>query len=176
MNKGRVYLVGAGCGDYDLITLRGLELIKKCDVLIYDSLIDKELLEYAENAEKICVGKRSGAHSETQKTINSLLIEKARENKTVVRLKGGDPFVFGRGGEEIIALKEGDIPFDIVPGISSAIAVPELAGIPVTHRLTSRSFHVITGHTAEDILPENMKAYAECEGTLVFLMGLKNLP
>ena len=166
MNKGRVYLVGAGCGDYDLITLRGLELIKKCDVLIYDSLVDKELLEYAENAEKICVGKRSGAHSETQKTINSLLIEKARENKTVVRLKGGDPFVFGRGGEEIIALKEGDIPFDIVPGISSAIAVPELAGIPVTHRLTSRSFHVITGHTADDVLPENMKAYAECGGTL----------
>lgn len=176
MNKGRVYLVGAGCGDYDLITLRGLELIKKCDVLIYDSLVDKELLEYAENAEKICVGKRSGAHSETQKTINSLLIEKARENKTVVRLKGGDPFVFGRGGEEVIALKEGDIPFDIVPGISSAIAVPEFAGIPVTHRCTSRSFHVITGHTANDVLPENMKAYAECGGTLIFLMGLKNLP
>lgn len=176
MSKGRVYIVGAGCGDYDLITVRGLELIKKCDVLIYDSLIDKELLEYAENAEKICVGKRAGLHSETQESINALLVEKALEDKTVVRLKGGDPFVFGRGGEEIITLKEFGIPFDIVPGISSAIAVPELAGIPVTHRQISRSFHIITGHTAEDILPKNMKAYAECGGTLVFLMGLKNLP
>lgn len=175
MNNGRVYIVGAGCGDYDLITLRGMEVLKLCDTVIYDSLIDNRLLEYAENAEKICVGKRSGTHSESQENINRLMVEKAREDKTVVRLKGGDPFVFGRGGEEIIALNESGIPFDIIPGISSAIAVPELAGIPVTHRLSSRSVHIITGHTADNILPENMKVYAKCDGTLVFLMGLKNL-
>lgn len=173
---GKVYLVGAGCGAYDLITLRGARLLGECDAVVYDSLIDDRLLELApRKAEKICVGKRAGQHSETQENINLLLIEKALEGKTVVRLKGGDPFVFGRGGEEIIALREKDIPCGIVPGISSAVAAPELAGIPVTHRRTSRSFHVITGHTADDLLPENMQSYARLGGTLVFLMGLRNL-
>ena len=126
-----MYIVGAGCGDFDLITMRGAEYIRHCDVLVYDSLIDVSLLGFApETAEKICVGKRSGRHSEKQENINEILVEKAREGKTVVRLKGGDPFVFGRGGEEIEALKSADIPCDIVPGISSSIAVPELAGIP----------------------------------------------
>lgn len=177
MNKfGRVYIVGAGCGSYDLITLRGKKLIEQCSVIVYDSLIDTALLDYApDNAERICVGKRAGRHSEAQENINNLLIEKAREGNTVVRLKGGDPFVFGRGGEEISALQKNNIEYAVVPGISSAIAVPELAGIPVTHRGSSRSFHVITGHTADDMLPENMSAYASLDGTLVFLMGLKNL-
>lgn len=172
-----MYIVGAGCGDFDLITMRGAEYIRHCDVLVYDSLIDVSLLGFApETAEKICVGKRSGRHSEKQENINEILVEKAREGKTVVRLKGGDPFVFGRGGEEIEILKSDDIPFDIVPGISSSIAVPELAGIPVTHRNLSRSVHIITGHTAQDTLPENIKKCAETDGTLVFLMGLRNLP
>ena len=168
--------MGAGCGDYDLITLRGINLLRSADVVVYDSLIDSRLLDFApDSAEKICVGKRAGRHSEAQESINEILVKKALEGKPVVRLKGGDPFVFGRGGEEIIVLKKNNIPYSVVPGISSSIAVPELCGIPVTHRKISRSFHVITGHTAEDILPENMRAYAQCEGTLVFLMGLKNL-
>lgn len=172
-----MYIVGAGCGDFDLITLRGAEYIKHCDVLVYDSLIDALLLGFApESAEKICVGKRSGRLSAKQENINEILVEKAKEGKTVVRLKGGDPFVFGRGGEEIESLKNADVPYDIVPGISSSIAVPELAGIPVTHRNLSRSVHIITGHTAQDTLPENIKKCAETDGTLVFLMGLKKLP
>lgn len=172
---GMVYLVGAGCGTFDLITLRGINILQQCNAVVYDSLIDIELLNYVpEEAEKICVGKRAGSHSETQEGINKILIQKAQEGKTVVRLKGGDPLVFGRGGEEILALQKFEIPYSIVPGISSAIAVPELAGIPVTHRRISRSFHVITGHTVGDMLPEKMHVYAKLEGTLVFLMGLKN--
>ena len=134
MNNGKVYLVGAGCGDYDLITLRGQNCLKKCDVVVYDSLTDKLLLEYADNAEKICVGKRAGKHSEKQENINEILITKANEGKTVVRLKGGDPFVFGRGGEEVQALQSHNIHYEVIHGISSAIAVPEIAGIPGTHR------------------------------------------
>ncbi|WP_294407507.1 uroporphyrinogen-III C-methyltransferase [uncultured Ruminococcus sp.] len=174
---GRVILVGAGCGDFDLITLRGKRCLKECDVVVYDSLIDKRLMDFCrKGTEKICVGKRAGKHSSSQEEINSLLVQKAAEGRIVVRLKGGDPFVFGRGGEEIIALKENDIPFSVVPGITSSVAVPELAGIPVTHRDTARSFHVITGHTSEDMLPENMSHYAKCKGTLIFLMGLRKLP
>lgn len=173
---GKVYLVGAGCGDYDLITLRGKLLLQQCDAVVYDSLIDKRLLDIVpEGAEKICVGKRAGCIGEAQENINKILVEKALEGKTTVRLKGGDPFVFGRGGEEALALKEQNIEYGIVPGISSSIAVPELAGIPVTHRGVSRSVHIITGHTAENCLPENMEVYAKLDGTLVFLMGLKNL-
>ena len=175
-NAGKVYLVGAGCGDFDLITLRGKRLLEICQVIVYDSLIDDRLLEFVpSDCEKICVGKRAGRHSESQENINSLLVQKAGEGKNVVRLKGGDPFVFGRGGEEITALRQNSIPYSIVPGISSCIACAELGGIPVTHRNVSRSFHVITGHTAEDLLPENMKNYAQLDGTLVFLMGLGNV-
>ena len=173
---GKVWLVGAGCGDYDLISLRGKSILEQCDVVVYDSLIDSRVLDFVpDNAEKICVGKRSGRHSETQDNINKILVEKALENKFAVRLKGGDPFVFGRGGEEILALKENGIEYGIVPGITSSVAVAELAGIPVTHREIARSFHVITGHTSENLIPENMSAYAKLDGTLVFLMGLKNL-
>lgn len=173
---GEVYLVGAGCGNFDLITLKGKSLLEKCDVVVYDSLIDEKLLDFVpEKAERISVGKRAGKHSETQENINSILLEKALAGKMVVRLKGGDPFVFGRGGEEIIELKKHNVPYSIVPGISSAVACPELAGIPVTHRRVSRSFHVVTGHTADDLLPENFQLYAHIDGTIVFLMGLRNI-
>lgn len=178
-NTGRVILAGAGCGDHDLITVRGLEAVKSCDVVIFDSLIDKRLLDFCkEGCEKICVGKRAGRHSAKQEDINALLVEKAKSVKggVVLRLKGGDPFVFGRGGEEIMALRENDIPYSLIPGVTSAVTAPELAGVPVTHRRTARSFHVITGHTADDLLPEQLESYAKCGGTLVFLMGLRNLP
>lgn len=176
--SGFVYLVGSGCGPADYITRKGWALLQTCDVLVYDDLIPQELLSVVKpDCETIYMGKRSGAHSAPQAEISAMLVKKAREGKTVVRLKGGDPFVFGRGGEEIIALQEAGIAFEEVPGISSCIAVPAAVGIPVTHRGLARSFHVITGHTADtaDTLPENLSELARMEGTLVFLMGLKNL-
>lgn len=173
---GKVFLIGAGCGDYDLITVRGMNILKTCDTVVFDSLIDSRILDFVpKTAERICVGKRRGKHSESQDNINQILVSKAQEGRTVVRLKGGDSFVFGRGGEEITALQKHNIPYSIVPGVSSSIAVPEFAGIPVTHRKISRSFHIVTGHTAEDMLPENLSAYAALKGTLVFLMGFNNL-
>lgn len=174
-NYGKVYIAGAGCGEYDLITLRALEAIKRCDVLIYDDLIDEKILDFApKEAEIIYKGKRSGKHSAPQNEINAAIIKAAEGGRTVVRLKGGDPFVFGRGGEEALALIDAGIDFELIPGISSSVAIPELAGIPVTHRKLARSFHVITAHTAdtEDGLPKNFGCYAKLEGTLVFLMGL----
>ena len=177
--SGCVYLVGAGCGPMDLITLRGLRLLQSCDAVVYDDLIDPELLSSAPlQAERIYVGKRRGRHSAAQEEISQLLVEKAREGKQVVRLKGGDPFVFGRGGEECLVLREAGVPFEVVPGISSAIAVPALAGIPVTHRGVSQGVHIVTAHTAdtEDGLPANLSQLAHIGGTLVFLMGLRQLP
>ena len=176
--RGCVYLVGAGCGEADLITLRGLSLLRTCDVVIYDDLIAQELLEATPpGCERIYMGKRCGKHSAPQKEISETIVAKAREGKMVVRLKGGDPFVFGRGGEEIQALQEAGIPYEEVPGISSAIAIPAAAGIPVTHRGASRSLHIITGHTADspDGLPGCMDQLAALDGTLVFLMGLNQL-
>ena len=176
---GKVYLVGAGCGKADLITVRGRELLTRCDTVVYDDLIDRELLSFAPaEAARIYMGKRQGCHSASQEEICALLVEEARRGHTVVRLKGGDPFVFGRGGEEILALMESGISCEVVPGISSAIAIPGEAGIPVTHRGVSRSFHVITAHTAhrEDGLPEDLEKLAQLSGTLVFLMGLRQLP
>ena len=146
-NNGRVYLIGAGCGRMDLITLRGLHLLRQCDVLVYDDLIDEALLDAVpDGAERIYMGKRSGKHSARQEEISQALVELASQGKVVARLKGGDPFVFGRGGEEAMALQAAGIPFEEVPGISSSVAIPAFAGIPVTHRRISRSFHVITGH------------------------------
>lgn len=176
----RVLLVGAGCGCYDLITLKGLRAIRQAQVLVYDDLIDQRLLDYAsESCELIFVGKRSGRHSMTQEQINTLLIEKAKNGGLVVRLKGGDPFVFGRGMEEMAALRKEGILVDYIPGITSCIALPAQAGIPVTHRKLSRSFHVITGHLAagEGELSDriNFLTLARLEGTLVFLMGFSNL-
>ena len=172
---GRVSLVGAGCGDYDLITVRGMQILGECDVVIYDALIDIRLLSFAKKAEKFSVGKRAGKYSSTQEEINSLIIKNAMKGKNVVRLKGGDPFVFGRGGEEAIALKQANIDFEIVPGISSAIAAAELAGIPVTHRDVSRSFEVITANTMRNDFPDDFSRLASSDGTLVFMMGLKKI-
>ena len=178
VSTGMVTLVGAGCGAYDLITLRGLNAIRRAEVLVYDDLIDARLLDHAsESCEKIYVGKRIGVHSREQEEINAILIEHAKKGKRVVRLKGGDPFVFGRGSEEMEALKAKGIPVTEVPGITSAIAVPAAAGIPVTHRGKSRSFHVVTAHTkgTADSLPEGLKELVAVEGTLVFLMGMHQL-
>lgn len=175
---GKVYLVGAGCGAADLVTVRGLRLLERCGAVVYDDLLDQALLDAApEGAEKIYVGKRRGRHSMAQEDINALLIAKAREGKEVVRLKGGDPFVFGRGGEEALALQAAGIAWGYVPGVTSAVAVPGAAGIPVTHRGVSRSFCVVTARTADsaDGLPENLEELAHLPGTLVFLMGLSRL-
>lgn len=176
--RGKVYLVGAGCEAADLITLRGLRLLERCGVVVYDDLLAPELLDVApEGAERIYVGKRRGRHFMDQEAINALLISKAREGKQVVRLKGGDPFVFGRGGEEALALQAAGVAWEYVPGVTSAVAVPGAAGIPVTHRGVSRSFHVVTAHTADspEGLPSRWEELARLEGTLVFLMGLSQL-
>lgn len=175
---GIVYLVGAGPGDPELITVKGAKVLQQADVVVYDRLLHPGLLELAPaDAELIYAGKEPQRHRLSQDEINSLLIEHACRGKTVVRLKGGDPFVFGRGGEECAALAQTGIPFVVVPGISSALAVPAYAGIPVTQRHVAQSFTVITGHTADehdpfgtdwDDLPRN--------GTLVVLMGAKHLP
>ena len=177
--KGIVYLVGAGCGEADLITVRGMELLTHCDAVVYDDLIDASLPELAPpGAEKIYMGKRRGSHSAPQEEINRTLIELARKGLKVVRLKGGDPLVFGRGGEEMLALREAGIEAVIVPGISSCIAIPAEAGIPVTHRGVSRSFHVVTAHTGgpDGGLPEDLDHLASAGGTIVILMGLRKLP
>jgi uroporphyrinogen III methyltransferase/synthase len=178
MKKGMVYLVGAGPGDYRLITLKGLQYIKEADVIVHDRLADPRLLAFARpDTELIYAGKASSSHTLRQEEINQVLVDKAREHKSVLRLKGGDPYVFGRGGEEaLFCLAEG-IPFEEVPGITSAIAVPAYAGIPVTHRGVASSFSVVTGHedpakTATSIRWDNL---ATATDTLIFLMGVENL-
>lgn len=177
--KAYVYLVGAGPGDPGLITVKGMECIKKADVLVYDRLVNPSLLDYAsKNAELIYVGKSPERHTLSQEEINSLLVAKASEDKIVTRLKGGDPFVFGRGGEEALELVKNKIPFEIVPGITSAIAVPAYAGIPVTHRGLTSNVAFITGNedpTKEDTDIDWTKISTGI-GTLVFLMGMANLP
>ena len=176
-SKGKVVIAGAGCGTYDLITVRALNAIKKAQVLVYDDLIDNRLIEFGvESCEKIYVGKRNGRHSMAQEEINELLLKKANEGKLVVRLKGGDPYVFGRGGEEMLYLKSNGIETEEIPGVTSAIAVPAMAGIPVTHRDVSRSFSVVTGHTKDmDSLYEEIRNSASMNGTCVYLMGLTHL-
>ena len=169
-----VSLVGAGPGDPGLLTRRGLQRLQTCDVLVYDALVGAELPQLARaDAELIYVGKRAGHHSMTQDEINAVIVEKAREGKTVCRLKGGDPFVFGRGGEEALFCRENNVPFEIVPGVTSSIAAPAYAGIPVTHRDVAASFAVVTGHTASDDAPPEKFPVAD---TLVFLMGVRALP
>lgn len=178
MKMGTVYLVGAGPGDPGLLTVRGRGLIRVGQVIVYDQLVNPILLEEAPPlADRIFVGKRAGCHCIAQDQINQLLIDHARLGKEVVRLKGGDPFVFGRGGEEAEALAEAGIPFEIVPGVSSAIAVPAYAGIPVTHRKFGSSFAVVTGHETPKAQPAvDWGKLADAVDTLVILMGLKNLP
>ena len=169
-----VYLVGAGPGDSGLITQKGLECIKKADVIIYDHLANPTLLSYAKNDCKlIYAGKIAGNHHMVQEEINKTLVKHSRFGN-VVRLKGGDPFIFGRGGEEIIALIENNIDYEIVPGISSCYSAAEYCGIPVTHRGVATSFHVITGHEKVGNETVNYSALAKLSGTLVFLMGLSS--
>lgn len=176
-SKGFVYLVGAGPGDPGLLTIKGKQALEKAQVIIYDNLVGQGIFSFfKENAECIYVGKQSSRHALPQEKINQLLVEKASSGQMVVRLKGGDPFVFGRGGEEALYLHEHGIDYEIVPGISSAIAVPAYAGIPVSHRDSSSSFAVITGHEK----PGKHKSSIDWEhiagaGTLVLLMGVENL-
>lgn len=175
---GIVYFVGAGPGDEGLITVKGAEKLKSCDVVIYDRLACEGLLNYTKpECKKIYAGKQAGRHYKKQEEINQILVEHALPDNVVVRLKGGDPFVFGRGTEEIEALEKYNIPYEVVPGVTSAIAVPECAGIPVTHRGVSRSFHVITGHTntVTGVPDCNYKSLATAGGTLIFMMGLANI-
>jgi uroporphyrinogen III methyltransferase/synthase len=177
---GTVYLVGAGPGDPGLLTLRGAELLATCDAVVVDALANPELLNHCRpDAQRHDVGKRAGRHSATQEDISALLVRLARDGRSVVRLKGGDPFVFGRGGEEAEALRDAGVPFEVVPGVTSAIAAPASAGIPVTHRDWAGHVTIVTGHEREG--EQGRIDYAPLaallpEGTLVFLMGARTLP
>jgi uroporphyrinogen III methyltransferase/synthase len=173
---GIVYIVGGGPGDPGLITVKGLECLRRADVVLYDRLVASELLEAAApHAELIDVGKEPKRHRRSQDEINSLLIEKAYEGKIVVRLKGGDPFVFGRGGEECQALAEAGTRYEVVPGVSSAIAVPAYAGIPVTQRGLTTAFTVVAGHTGGSDSDIDWDGISRI-GTIIFLMGVEHLP
>jgi uroporphyrinogen III methyltransferase/synthase len=177
--SGCVYLIGAGPGDPGLITVRGLECLRRADVVVYDALAPEALLSEAPpSAERIYVGKKSGAHTLPQERINALLVEKARAGRVVARLKGGDPFVFGRGGEEADALRRAGVAFEVVPGITAGIAAPAYAGIPVTHRGLASTLTFVTGHEegerAESAI--DWSALAGLGGTLVFYMGVRSLP
>lgn len=176
-NKGKVYIMGAGPGDLELLTLKGKRAIEEADCVVYDRLINPRILDFAKkDAEMIYLGKGNTEGGVIQDEINRTIVTKALEGKTVARVKGGDPFVFGRGGEEIQSLFDNGISFEVIPGITSSISVPAYAGIPVTHRGVARSFHVFTGHTMEDGTWHNFEAIAKLGGTLVFLMGIKTLP
>ena len=168
---GFVSLVGAGPGDVDLLTVRAVRRIQEADIVLYDSLIDHSVVELATNAQRFCVSKRANMKSVSQQTINRLMIRSAQQGKRVVRLKCGDPFVLGRGGEESIALQSAGVPFEVVPGITNAIAAPALAGIPVTHRGVASGFVVVSGHAAtvygpilDNVAPNSL--------TIIVLMGL----
>ena len=175
---GKVWLVGAGPGDIGLLTLKAADVIKGADVIVYDALIGNALFSlFPKGAERISVGKRSGHHTMPQEQIDELLLEEAKKGKNVVRLKGGDPFLFGRGGEELELLAKEGIPYEVVPGVTSPIAVPAYNGIPVTHRDFTSSLHIITGHKRKDADEDiHFKALVDTEGTLVFLTGIGRLP
>ncbi|MEK9198471.1 uroporphyrinogen-III C-methyltransferase [Lysinibacillus halotolerans] len=174
---GTVYIVGAGPGDEELITVKGLNCIKKADVILYDRLINPNLLKYAKKgAEIISCGKLPNCHTMQQNTINLELVKYAKQGKIVTRLKGGDPFIFGRGGEEAEACINAGVPFEIVPGITSSIATAAYAGIPVTHRNYSSSFALITGHRKQGETDNmNWSALASSIDTLAIYMGMRNL-
>ncbi|MCS7281382.1 MAG: uroporphyrinogen-III C-methyltransferase [Desulfobacterota bacterium] len=175
---GKVYIAGAGPGDPGLVTYKCFEILKKADVIIYDYLACKDLLSYSKvGAEKIYVGKTGSTHEMEQDEINELMVRKAKEHPIVLRLKGGDPFIFGRGGEEALYLAEQGIPYEIIPGVSSSFAVPAFAGIPLTHRGLSSQVVIVTGHEAEGKKDSaiDWKMLATFKGTIVVLMGMKNL-
>lgn len=174
----KVYLVGAGPGDEELLTIKAVNCIKKSDVILYDRLVNKEILKYAKkDADLIYCGKLPDYHTMKQETINHFLVKYAKSGKTVTRLKGGDPFVFGRGGEEAETLAMNNIPFEIVPGVTSGVAAAAYAGIPVTHRDVSASVAFITGHRKDDAEEETRwEALAKGIDTLAIYMGIGNLP
>jgi uroporphyrin-III C-methyltransferase len=171
MRRGHVSLVGAGPGDPDLLTQRAVRRLKEADVVMYDALVDPDTLALAPSAQRIFVGKRAGRPAVRQDFINRLLVRAARQGKRVVRLKGGDPFVFGRGGEEALALAAAGIEFEVVPGVSSAVAAPALAGIPVTHRGIASGVVVVSGHSEEAYRPI-LETLAPRSATIVVMMGL----
>lgn len=175
--KGKVWLAGAGPGDETLLTLKTAELIERADVIVYDALISAEILSrIPSDKETINVGKHAGNHPVPQEEISRILVREAEKGKDVLRLKGGDPFVFGRGGEELEQLLQAGIPFEVVPGITSSVAVPAYAGIPVTHRDYTSSFHVITGHARKDgTLHIDFESLVKLDGTLAFLMGVSSM-
>ncbi|HDQ07081.1 MAG TPA: uroporphyrinogen-III C-methyltransferase [Candidatus Bathyarchaeota archaeon] len=177
MAHGKVFLVGTGPGDPSLLTLKAVEVLKDADVVVYDRLVPESILHLApKDAEKIYVGKSSEKHQLSQEKINELLVDKAVDGKRVVRLKGGDPFVFGRGGEEAEALTDSKIAFEVVPGVTSAVAAPAYAGIPLTHRDYASSVAVVTGHQAADAeSPIDWGRLAGSVDTIVVLMGVGSL-
>lgn len=171
----KITLVGAGPGDLELITLKGIRALEQADVILYDALVNEELLDFAPQAHRIFVGKRKGEKAFSQEEINHLLVENALKYGHVVRLKGGDSFVFGRGFEELAYVHLFDIPTEVVPGISSSIAVPALANIPVTHRNLSQSFHVVSATLSDGSLHPDFEGLSQLNGTVVVLMGLSKL-
>jgi len=175
--NGKVWLAGAGPGDAGLLTVKTKQLMEEADVIVYDALISAEILsQIPDEKELIHVGKRCGNHSASQEQINEILLEEAKKGKEVLRLKGGDPFIFGRGGEELELLAKHQIPFEVVPGVTSASAVPAYAGIPLTHRDYASSFHVITGHPRKDGTRKiDYASLVQLRGTLVFLMGISSM-
>ena len=177
MASGKVYLVGAGPGDPQLLTIKAVRVLKEADVVIYDRLVGEEILCLApESAEMIYVGKQTGKHEFPQNKITELIIEKAQSGGKIVRLKGGDPFIFGRGGEEAEVLIEKGIKFEVVPGVSSAVVAPAYAGIPLTHRDYAASVAIITGHRAGDAeKPIDWVKIANAVDTMVILMGVESL-
>lgn len=168
---GHVSIVGAGPGDPELLTRKAVARLRAADLVLYDALVDARVLRFARRSQRFFVGKRAGRHAMTQQAIHALMIRAARKGRRVVRLKGGDPFVFGRGGEEALALRAAGIPFDIVPGVSSAVAAPALAGIPVTHRGLASAFLVVSGHD-ESAFATAIGGLEPNRVTIVVLMGL----
>jgi uroporphyrin-III C-methyltransferase len=176
VNKPKLYLVGAGPGDEELITLKGVIALKEANVVLYDALANKRLLSHCRPETKLVyVGKRAGQHYEQQQSINELIVAHAKDNAVVVRLKGGDPFVFGRGYEEKEYAERYGIQVEVIPGISSALAVPAGQNIPITKRGANESFWVITGTTKDDALSKDMELAAQSSATVVVLMGMKKL-
>jgi len=176
MKRGKVTLVRAGPGDPELITVRGMKALQNADVILYDALSSEELLAYAPaSCENVYVGKRCGRHSLKQSDINALIIQYALQGKLVVRLKGGDPFVFGRGHEEMVSLQKLNIEVDVIPGISSVTSLPLLQGVPLTRRNVAESFWVMTGTTLDHHLSEDIYQAAKSNGTAVILMGMNKL-
>ena len=170
-----VYLIGAGPGDPDLITLKAVKALNKADVVLYDYLANDEILKHApDDAELIYVGKKAGEHYKKQPEINELLVEQAEKHENVVRLKGGDPFVFGRGGEELLELAKHNIDFEVIPGVTSAIGAPTSMAFPITHRGVATSFTVVTGHE-DPTKPNKQVKWDYTADTLIILMGIGNI-